>query len=87
MNVARHVPARGASGPSMASTSTGSKIAQATALLETLTPADVSGEDAAALREVGIALFGRAAIKKAYGDKEVVTAREYNSTPINSVPL
>ena len=47
-------------------------IAQATVLLKQLTPAEIACDEAKELRAAGVALFGRLAIKHAYGDKEVV---------------
>ena len=47
-------------------------IAQAALLLRQLSPADIASDEAAELREVGLALFGRLAIKQAYGEKDVV---------------
>ena len=47
-------------------------IAQATLLLRQLSPADIASDEAAELREVGLALFGRLAIKQAYGEKDVI---------------
>ena len=49
-----------------------SVVAQATALLRQLDPADLSGDDAAELRTEGLRLFGRLAIQQRYGEKDVV---------------